>query len=263
MYQCSICFGSVYEFAYKCPLCKRWRALQWVDDETGGEIEADPIEVVPMSGVKTAKLPRVSMGNADIALGGGLVPGKVYLLGGEPGVGKSTLILQWAAMVKGTLYGSAEESTTVIQERGNRIGCRDAEILLVATDNLDALALLAKSLAPKLFILDSLQTMQVYNGDYAIGTNQHVMAIGEYLATLKKEMPNTVILAVSHVNGEGSISGPTALEHLVDTVLFLSHGKEENQRTLYASKSRTGPAFISTLFEMSPCGLIEQQLEFP
>ncbi|HZR10476.1 MAG TPA: DNA repair protein RadA [Myxococcales bacterium] len=236
-------FGSVEEQAPRAP----GRLLSLVV----------PIDQVPLS---IGHRDKTGIGELDRALGGGLVPGAVVLLAGDPGIGKSTLLLSALDRLAGprrpVLYVSGEESLQQIRLRGERLGTLSPALHLAAeTDALVALEH-ARKLQPRALAIDSIQTLALPGLESAPGSVTQVREVGHRLAAFAKDSGTPVIL-VGHVTKEGSIAGPRVLEHLVDTVLFFEGDRSHTYRVLRAHKNRFGSTNEIGVFEMKSEGLVE------
>ncbi len=199
------------------------------------------------------------MSELDDLLGGGIVPGSVILLGGEPGIGKSTLLLQLCAAMAGkdspSLYVSGEESLPQIRSRAQRLGLLENKIQAVSTNSLeDVLNTFTSDLNFRLMVIDSVQTLVSPDLDSIPGTPSQIRAVSSMLIQKAKET-DTCIILVGHVTKEGQIAGPKMLEHMVDTVLYLEGDKEHLFRILRVVKNRFGPANELVMFEMTGTGL--------
>jgi DNA repair protein RadA/Sms len=195
----------------------------------------------------------------DRVFGGGLVSGSVTLLGGEPGIGKSTLLLQVAAALSSqqrTLYASGEESVAQISLRARRLELSAPQLALVSQHSLDAILGLATSRKPELLIVDSIQTMQLGSSEASAGSPAQLRECAAALVRYAKTQACAVIL-VGHVTKDGSIAGPKMLEHLVDTVLYFESDAGSRYRMLRATKNRFGPVNELGFFAMSETGLKE------
>ena len=215
-----------------------------------------PIDQVPLS---PGKRERTGIGELDRALGGGLVPGAVVLLAGDPGIGKSTLLLSALDRLAGprpVLYVSGEESLQQIRLRGERLGTLAPGLHLLAET--DAVVVLehARRLRPRVLAVDSIQTLALSALESAPGSVTQVREVGHRLASFAKDTGIPVIL-VGHVTKEGSIAGPRVLEHLVDTVLFFEGDRSHAYRVLRAHKNRFGSTNEIGVFEMKSEGLVE------
>jgi len=200
------------------------------------------------------------MSEFDRVLGGGLVPASAILVGGDPGIGKSTLLLQAAAQfARGglkTIYVSGEESSAQVRMRAQRLELTDASVQLTAETNLRDILTTLEVEAPGLAIIDSIQTMWLDTVDSAPGSISQVRAAAHELTTFAKRKGISVVL-VGHVTKEGQIAGPRVVEHMVDTVLYFEGERGHQFRILRAVKNRFGPADEIGVFEMTGSGLAE------
>jgi DNA repair protein RadA/Sms len=196
----------------------------------------------------------------DRVLGGGLVRGSVILLGGEPGVGKSTLLLQVAGSLASSgsrvLLVSAEESVHQVAMRAERLGLDEPSIELVSDDDVDAVVALAESTRPALLVVDSIQTVGVPEITSGPGGVAQVRESAARLARVAKTIGVPVVL-IGHVTKEGGLAGPKLLEHMVDVVLYLEGDPDRGFRVLRSTKNRFGPTHVSGMFDMQSVGLVE------
>lgn len=196
----------------------------------------------------------------DRVLGGGLVAGSVVLLGGEPGVGKSTLLLQLASGLGGrgatVLVASAEESIQQVALRAERLGASVEGVELVADDDVDAIVNLAEQLRPEVLVVDSIQTVGVEEIPSAPGGVSQVRESAARLIRLAK-VSGTAVILVGHVTKEGGLAGPKTLEHMVDVVLYLEGDPDRGLRVLRSHKNRFGATHVSGMFDMRSDGLVE------
>jgi len=192
----------------------------------------------------------------DRVLGGGVVPGMVVLLGGEPGIGKSTLVLQWAAVCPGpVLYASGEESERQIKLRARRLGAENPDIHLFAETDVRRILEAAESLKPALLLVDSIQTLFDPDFESSAGSVSQVRGCATLLARWAKSTGTPLVL-VGHVTKDGTLAGPKVLEHLVDTVLAFEGDRHHHHRLLRALKNRFGAAFELGVFAMTERGLV-------
>lgn len=263
--------------AYRCSDCG-WTGVKWVG--RCGECQAwgtvDEIGATRVRGTTAAKAstPALPIGSVDLTaatatvtgisefdrvLGGGLVPGAVILLAGEPGVGKSTLLLdvaaRWADAGQLTLYVTGEESTAQVRMRAERIGALADGLYLAAETDLGAVLGHVESLAPSLLILDSVQTIASAEIDGAAGGVTQVREVAASVIASAKSRGMTAII-VGHVTKDGSVAGPRALEHLVDVVLYFEGDRHSTLRLVRAVKNRFGPADEIGCFELVDDGII-------
>ena len=236
-----------------------------VRDGKGGRARAPlvpSIQAQLISEVDVAESQRIntSIGELDRVLGGGLVPGSVVLVGGDPGIGKSTLVLQAAAQL-GTknapsLYASGEESTHQIRLRAERLGVAGDNVLVVSESNLGEIIALAEQTKPLVLIVDSIQTATVEELETAAGSVGQVRESTAQLIRWAKPRMVPVII-IGHVTKEGNIAGPRVLEHMVDAVLYLEGERFQQFRILRAVKNRFGSTDEVGVFEMAESGLQE------
>ena len=202
---------------------------------------------------------KTGMGELDRVLGGGLVDGSVILLSGEPGIGKSTLLLQISDALsrdKRVLYVSGEESSAQIKLRATRLGVRGDGVFLASETDLDAVLGAVTKIKPDVLIVDSIQTVSAANSRSAAGSIAQVRDCAAAFIALAKESGMAVFL-VGHVNKEGGISGPKILEHMVDAVLYFEGDKQQTYRMIRAMKNRYGSTNEIGVFDMTDKGLLE------
>src|SRR5216683_3058673 len=228
---------------------------------TVGGSSARPVPVTQISADSAPRL-RLAWGELNRVLGGGIVPGSLVLVGGEPGVGKSTLLMHAAAQVaKGggrVLYVSGEESPQQIRMRAQRLGALQAGIFLLAENDLDAICDSITAEPPLLAIIDSIQTVTDAGFEGGAGSVTQVRESAGRLMRLAKEIGVPIFL-VGHVTKDGAIAGPRVLEHIVDTVLYLEGDRRQELRILRAMKNRFGSAEEIGVFAMGEAGLEEVQ----
>lgn len=208
---------------------------------------------------QTERLP-TGWSEVDRVLGGGLVRGSVVLLGGEPGVGKSTLLLQMAGGIGASgepvLIASAEESAQQVAMRAQRTGVASDEVDLVSDDDVDAIVALAHESAPAVLVVDSIQTVGVPEIPSAPGGVAQVRESAARLIRLAKTT-GVIVILVGHVTKEGGLAGPKILEHMVDVVLYLEGDPDRGLRVLRSNKNRFGATHVSGMFDMQGDGLVE------
>jgi DNA repair protein RadA/Sms len=267
-YACQEC-GAVYpKWAGRCEACGAWNSL--VEELTrsgppkslGSGKGGHALDFVGLTG-ESRSAPRHLTGIAELdrVCGGGLVPGSAILVGGDPGIGKSTLLLQAAAAVAtgggAAAYITGEEAIDQIRLRAKRLGVADAPVgLAVATSVRDIAASLDTAKPPQLAVVDSIQTMYLDTLDSAPGTVSQVRGAAQELIGLAKRR-GFVLVLVGHVTKEGMIAGPRVLEHMVDTVLYFEGERGHQFRILRAVKNRFGATDEIGVFEMSDRGLVE------
>ena len=266
-YTCTSCGASFTKWSGRCDGCGEWNSIQ---EDTGlsatpgkglGAKRGATVTLTDLSAEETPP-PRTqsAMGELDRVLGGGLVPASAILVGGDPGIGKSTLLLQAAARFGQaglkTIYVSGEEASAQVRMRAQRLGLGDAPVKLAADTNLRNILTTLEAEAPGLAIIDSIQTMWLDTVDSAPGSVSQVRAAAHELTTFAKRKGISVVL-VGHVTKEGQIAGPRVVEHMVDTVLYFEGERGHQFRILRAVKNRFGPADEIGVFEMTGAGLAE------
>ena len=263
VFECTACGQRSQKWLGRCPSCGGWNTFEQLPVElrSQGTSRAPAATPVPLSAAELADAPRIGTGivGFDRVLGGGLVPGSVVLLAGEPGVGKSTLLLQAAAKrpdLGTVLYVSAEESARQVALRAHRLGCVRDQVLLLAEPAVEIVVATARRLRPALVIVDSVQTMFSERVPAVPGSVSQVREVAAHLLELAKRDGPPVVL-VGHVTKEGLVAGPKALEHLVDAVLEFSGASGHPHRILRSTKNRFGPALELALFAMTDKGLEE------
>ncbi|GBE26040.1 hypothetical protein BMS3Bbin02_02332 [bacterium BMS3Bbin02] len=256
--------------AYRCTQCEhqsgKWMGFCSQCGERGTLIEVaagsgerrDLVAITDVGEEQTGRHP-VGIGEIDRVLGGGFVPGAAVLLGGEPGVGKSTVLLQIAAALAGgrgrVLVASAEESVGQIALRGRRIGAAVDGIDLLAESSLENILATADAIQPSLLVIDSIQTVTTRKADGIAGSVGQVRASGAEAVAFAKRTGTPIVL-IGHVTKDGAIAGPKVLEHLVDVVLYLEGEDATGLRVLRSLKNRYGSINQIGLFEMSDRGMI-------
>ena len=261
---CQSCGTSHPRWAGRCDECGAWNSIgeeASASPGAGGKASGQRLALVPLTG-DTVPPPRLPSGieELDRVLGGGTVAGATMLIGGDPGIGKSTLMLQAAAAVaarkRRVVYVSGEESIDQIRLRAARLGLADAPIQLAsATSAGDVLATVDRPDAPGLLIVDSIQTMWVEALEQAPGTVTQLRAAAQALIRFAKQRGSALML-IGHVTKDGQIAGPRVLEHMVDAVLYFEGERGHQFRILRAVKNRFGPANEIGVFEMAEAGLV-------
>jgi DNA repair protein RadA/Sms len=264
LYVCRACGGEALKWQGQCAHCKQWDSLEAVTAARAGrEAAFAPAATAGLedSSAEAVASPRLSfgLGELDRVFGGGLVAGSVSLLGGEPGIGKSTLLLQVAAALAGAwpiVYASGEESVAQIGLRARRLGLGAVQLSLVSDSSLDAILALVLERQPKLLVIDSIQSMQLAAAESSPGSVVQLRECTSALVRYAKSSGCSVVI-VGHVTKDGSIAGPKLLEHLVDTVLYFESDAGSRYRMLRSTKNRFGPVNELGFFAMSEAGLKE------
>ncbi|MBU6226299.1 MAG: DNA repair protein RadA [Acidobacteria bacterium] len=266
VYRCTECTGSFPKWAGKCVSCGAWNSL--VEDVEGPEPQlaslavgmslVAPGEPKPITEIDSAigQPQPTTIPELDRVLGGGLVPGSVTLLGGEPGIGKSTLLTQLlAAWPKKTLYVTAEESTQQVRLRAERLGALNDNVWLLAEMSLPHIFNAIQQVSPDLVVIDSIQTIADPELSSPPGSVVQVRGCAHRLVQEAKHR-NLPVIMVGHVTKEGGLAGPRVLEHVVDTVLSFEGERHHALRLLRAAKHRFGPTSELGLFEMTETGMV-------
>ena len=266
IFVCSECGNESSKWLGKCPACNSWNTFyeqKVVETKAGGHKDLAKSENKPqkLNSYEAKETLRTStgFGELDRVLGGGLVKGSLVLLGGEPGIGKSTLILQICDKVKGEgkiLYVSGEESAEQIKMRADRLGINNDDILFLGETDIDVVNQAIIEVNPKLVIIDSIQTMYSEEISAAAGSVSQVREITSQVMRVCKSRAMTTII-IGHVTKEGNIAGPRVLEHMVDTVLYLEGERYFSYRVLRGVKNRFGSTNEIGMFEMNEEGMCE------
>ena len=267
IYACSACGAQQPRWLGRCPDCGRWEtlieeALAPAPAAPAGAGSKCATEPRVLGEIEPLAIPRLGSGltEFDRVLGGGFVPGSVVLLGGAPGVGKSTLALQAAARVEQTgrrvLYVSGEESAEQLRLRADRLHDVPDSLRVLAETSVDAIERPWRSLRPDLVLVDSIQTMRSQRVESASGSVSQVRESAAALAAIAKQSA-AVLLLIGHVTKEGLLAGPRVLEHLVDVVLSFEGDRDHTFRLLRASKNRFGSTQEVGVFSMGGTGLTQ------
>ena len=266
VYRCTECTGSFPKWSGKCATCGAWNSL--VEDVEGpepavaslavGMALVAPGEPKPITEIdaSTGHPQPTNIPELDRVLGGGLVPGSVTLLGGEPGIGKSTLLMQLlSAWPKKTLYVTAEESAQQVRTRAERLGALTDNVWLLAEMSLPNIFNAIQQVSPDLVVIDSIQTIADPELSSPPGSVVQVRGCAHRLVQEAKHR-NLPVIMVGHVTKEGGLAGPRVLEHVVDTVLSFEGERHHALRLLRAAKHRFGPTSELGLFEMTETGMV-------
>jgi len=266
-YVCTNCGSTHARWSGKCPICGEWNTLveevvavgpsSAVRERWAGQSAPQRLADLQTDALVRWSLP---IGEFSRVLGGGVVPGSLVLIGGDPGIGKSTLLLQSAVLaakhIGPALYVSGEESAQQIKMRAERLGLGNSDLYLLTETNLEAVINAIDQLKPKLCVVDSIQTMYVEEVHASPGTVTQVRESAQRLQAVAKHK-NVAIFIVGHVTKEGSIAGPKVLEHIVDTVLQMEGERFHAFRVLRSIKNRFGPTSEVGVFEMTSDGMRE------
>lgn len=264
VFVCSNCGNESSKWFGRCPVCNEWNTCyeEKVNLKSSGKSASKKTATtVKLDDVKKQDIVRTKtgFGELDRVLGGGLVKGSLTLLGGEPGIGKSTLILQICDKIKGegqVLYVSGEESAQQIKIRADRLGIKNNDIIFLGETDIDVIEDAILKTNPKLVIIDSIQTMysdEITSGPGSVSQVREITA--RIMKMCKQEEITTII--IGHVTKDGNIAGPRVLEHMVDTVLYLEGERYFAYRILRGVKNRFGSTNEIGMFEMNDIGMCE------
>jgi len=263
---CKSCGQDYPRWAGQCGSCGEWSTLV---EETlitkrqdanklqvpSSKFQTKPINIKDIEYNSEQRI-QTTLDELDRVLGGGIVPGSVVLVGGDPGIGKSTLMLQLANLIKGTvLYVSGEESAKQVRMRAERLGALSKNVKFLPETNLFAIEKAIEEIKPKLLIIDSIQTIYREDVASAAGSVSQIRDSGAYLVSLAKTTHIATFL-VGHVTKEGNLAGPRILEHMVDTVLYFEGERHRQYRLLRGVKNRFGSVHEVGIFEMKKEGLV-------
>lgn len=266
IYSCQSCGHASYRWLGRCPDCNGWNTFieeKVVEEKRKGAVlDSSRSTPLPISKLNMAEEDRVSTGfpELDRVLGGGLVPGSAVLIGGDPGIGKSTLLLQamgrFAASGHRVLYVSGEESMRQIRLRGERLGSLSEDLLVYSETSLEKILSTIKECSPGVVVIDSVQTVATDELESSPGSVSQVREVSARLISCVKGLEIPLFL-VGHVTKDGAIAGPKVLEHMVDTVLYFEGERGHPFRILRAVKNRFGSVMEIGVFEMKESGLVE------
>jgi DNA repair protein RadA/Sms len=267
---CRECGSSHHQWAGQCLDCKEWNTLEEIVISQATSSKPESLKDLPsskvqnLSEIKSQNNNRISTGLSELdrTLGGGLVDGSVVLIGGDPGIGKSTLILQAIATINAsstTLYVSGEESAEQVSDRAIRLGIKE-DILFIGETHLEKIIKISKDTRPKVIVIDSIQTMVTDLSNSAPGSVTQVRDCAAQLTQYAKQT-NTILLMIGHVTKGGALAGPRILEHMVDAVLYFEGDAGGRYRIIRAVKNRFGAVNEISVFAMGEKGL--QQVSNP
>ncbi|SHK52093.1 DNA repair protein RadA/Sms [Hathewaya proteolytica DSM 3090] len=266
VFVCQDCGYETSKWLGKCPQCNKWNTfveeIERKSDTRATLIKNTESSPRSISEIKSGKYERIDtkINEVNRVLGGGLVRGSVTLISGDPGIGKSTLLLQCAGNISGSeglvLYVSGEESEEQIKMRAERLGINNKELYIVAETNVDNIEAHIKNLNPKFVIIDSIQTMYKEGMSSAPGSVSQVRECSNFIIRIGKTMAIPLFI-VAHVTKQGELAGPRVLEHMVDTVLHFEGERTQEYRILRTIKNRFGTTSEIGVFEMKGAGLIE------
>lgn len=260
-YVCSNCGYETLKWLGKCPECEEWNTFseELVDSKKTSNVLTSTLNIVKLDEIVETEEKRLqtNISEFDRVLGGGFMQGSVVLIGGDPGIGKSTLVMQSAAIIKGkVLYVSGEESVSQLNQRAKRLKLHTSNLYILAVTEIELIESAINKISPDVVIIDSIQTMQRSELDNAPGTVTQIRESANHIMQLAKSK-NFVAVLVGHITKEGYIAGPKLLEHMVDAVLQFEGDRNHNYRILRSLKNRFGGTNEIGIFEMHEDGLVE------
>ncbi|RKD22764.1 DNA repair protein RadA [Ammoniphilus oxalaticus] len=266
-FACQECGYEVPRWLGKCPGCSSWNSfVEEIEDKRTGKgvrpISSRDNKAVPIGQVKSGQEPRMSAGMAELnrVLGGGIVPGSLILVGGDPGIGKSTILLQMSHFLANdqhkVLYISGEESTKQTKLRADRLGADSDDLFVFAETDLERIELEIDQLQPRVVVIDSIQTVYHPSVTSAPGSVSQVRECASHFMRIAKSK-EIAIMIVGHVTKQGDLAGPRLLEHMVDSVLYFEGERHNTYRILRSVKNRFGSTHEIGIFEMMEKGLVE------
>lgn len=264
---CQECGYETAGYLGKCPECSTWGSL--VEEIQSGSIQT-PANIDFLNTQKPSKLNEITINNEirtstgisefDRVLGGGLVQGSLVLIAGDPGIGKSTIVLQTSGLLcsnnKKVLYISAEESLNQIKLRADRLSIKAESLYIYPQTNMELIRKEIENIKPDVIVVDSIQAIYTQNIASSAGSVSQIRECCNFLMQIAKN-ENTTVIVIGHVTKEGNIAGPKVLEHMVDTVIYFEGDKYKSYRLLRAVKNRFGNTSEIGIFEMASSGLIE------
>lgn len=265
VYTCQNCAAQSPKWIGRCPSCGEWNTyveeiITSAPKKHSSALSPELNQALTLNEITSSGIKRidVNMEEFNRVLGGGIVPGSVILIGGEPGIGKSTLVLQLALGLKEKkiLYSSGEESLHQIKLRAERLRLNNENCRFISETSLENLMIYIEKINPDLLIVDSIQTISIEQIESSPGSVSQVRECASALMKIAKKK-NTSVLLIGHINKEGSLAGPKVLEHMVDTVIQFEGDTNYFYRILRATKNRFGSTSEIGIFEMQSTGLVE------
>ena len=264
VFSCTECGAQSPKWVGRCPECGAWNTFA-EESRGGGQrsggLQPSASRPVPLTHISAEETPRISSGlpHFDRVMGGGIVPGSVVLIAGEPGIGKSTLLLQTADRLAANgrvVYVSGEESPTQIAMRAARLDTLNPNVLLFSETSVERVIEQIVEIAPVAVIVDSIQTSHTGSSNGAAGSGGQVREAAGLLMSAAKRLAVPIFL-IGHITKDGTIAGPKTLEHIVDTVLYFEGDRLQNHRLVRAFKNRFGPVNEVAIYRMHDSGLEE------
>ena len=261
-YECEKCGYTSVEWLGRCPKCGDWDSFRRNEGEKGnnqeGLIDESPKPLSEISFDSKERIP-TDIGEFDRVMGGGLIPGSVTLIGGDPGIGKSTLLLQAATNIAGrgkVLYISGEESSKQLKMRAERLGLSSENLIIYSGQSLESAISHLNDLEPICVIIDSIQSLQSSGNSSSLGSTKQVRELGREFTRLAKNKEIATLL-IGHITKSGDFSGPKTIEHLVDSTIYFEGKRDKNVRMMRPQKNRFGSTRLLGLFQMTEKGLKE------
>jgi len=260
-YECNNCGYTSVEWLGRCPKCGEWDSFKGEDSDSPPPERFVDEAPKPLSEISFASKERIrtGIGEFDRILGGGLLPGAVILLGGEPGIGKSTLLLQAATKLSDlgrVLYVSGEESSKQLKMRAERLGLDSDNLIIYSGQSLEKAVGHVDEIEPICVIVDSIQSLQLSDSTTSLGSTKQVRELGREFTRLAKKKEIATLL-IGHITKSGDFSGPKSIEHLVDSTIYFEGKRDRNLRLLRPEKNRFGSTELLGLFQMTEDGLEE------
>lgn len=260
LYRCSQCGDEFIAWTGQCSSCKAWNSLEEVAkaqapvSSSGGS----GASIVPITDEASIEAPRESTGISELnrLLGGGMVPGSVVLLGGEPGIGKSTLLLKFTESKRRILYVTGEESAAQIKTRASRVGAVAENLFLLQDYSLGAILEKARQFKPEILLIDSIQAVTVEGEKLFPGSPSQIRTAAAAFMEFARAQ-NVCVWVTGHITKDGQIAGPKLLEHMVDVVLYFESERFGQYRFIRSAKNRYGSTGEIAVFEMTQGGLVE------
>ena len=265
LYVCSNCDAQSSKWNGRCLECGAWGTLQMqtIEPKKAGKekLSVSPAPIVNLNNLdeKNENRIKTNISEVDRVLGGGVMPGSLILLSGEPGIGKSTIVAQIADAIgknAPVIYASGEESAGQIKSRFNRLKCDSNNIQFISETNVEKIMATAEEIKPSLLVIDSIQTVYTHSVDSEAGSLSQIRASAVNFLEMAKQK-NIAVILVGHVTKDGIIAGPKSLEHIVDTVIYLETESRQEFRILRATKNRFGSINELGIFEMTGEGFKE------
>jgi len=261
-YECEKCGYTSVEWLGRCPKCGDWDSFRQNDAEGASErrglVDESPKPLSEISFDSKERIP-TDIGELDRVLGGGLIPGSVTLLGGDPGIGKSTLLLQAAANIADrgkVLYISGEESSKQLKMRAERLELSSEDLIIYSGQSLENAVSHLNDLEPICVVVDSIQSLQSTGNSSSLGSTKQVRELGREFTRLAKKKEIATVL-IGHITKSGDFSGPKTIEHLVDSTVYFEGKRDNNVRLMRPEKNRFGSTRLLGLFQMTEKGLEE------